>query len=44
MQPFSWVLEFAEVYAEGGFDAIVGDPPWDQLRPNREDFFSRYDE
>lgn len=44
MEPFNWVLEFAEVYAEGGFDAIVGNPPWDQLRPNREDFFSRYDE
>ena len=44
MEPFNWVLEFAEVYADGGFDAIVGNPPWDQLRPNREDFFSRYDE
>ena len=44
MEPFNWVLEFAEVYAEGGFDAVVGNPPWDQLRPNREDFFTRYDE
>jgi type I restriction-modification system DNA methylase subunit len=43
MEPFNWVLEFAEVYAEGGFDAVVGNPPWDQLRPNREDFFTRYD-
>jgi tetratricopeptide (TPR) repeat protein len=42
-EPFHWVLEFAQVYADGGFDAIVGNPPWDQLRPNREDFFSRYD-
>jgi hypothetical protein len=43
MEPFNWVLEFAEVYAQGGFDAVVGNPPWDQLRPNREDFFTRYD-
>jgi hypothetical protein len=42
-EPFHWVLEFAQVYADGGFDAIVGNPPWDQLRPNREDFFTRYD-
>ncbi|PSQ24057.1 hypothetical protein BRD01_05190 [Halobacteriales archaeon QS_8_65_32] len=42
--PFHWVLEFAEVYAEGGFDVIVGNPPWDRLRPTRDDFFMRYDE
>ncbi|TKX87623.1 hypothetical protein EXE43_02160 [Halorubrum sp. SS5] len=42
--PFHWVLEFAEVYAEGGFDVIVGNPPWDRLRPTRDDFFVRYDE
>jgi len=41
--PFNWVLEFAEVYADGGFDVIVGNPPWDRIKPNREDFFSRYD-
>lgn len=41
--PFHWVLEFAEVYAEGGFDVIVGNPPWDRLRPTRDDFFVRYD-
>jgi len=42
--PFHWVLEFAEVYAEGGFDVIVGNPPWDRLRPTRDDFFVRHDE
>jgi len=41
--PFNWVLEFAEVYADGGFDVIVGNPPWERIKPNREDFFSRYD-
>lgn len=41
--PFNWVLEFAEVYADGGFDVVVGNPPWDRIKPNREDFFSRYD-
>jgi hypothetical protein len=42
--PFHWVLEFAEVYAEGGFDVIVGNPPWDRLTPQRDDYFTRFDE
>lgn len=41
--PFHWVLEFAEVYGDGGFDVIVGNPPWDRLRPTRDDYFMRYD-
>ena len=27
-QPFHWALEFPEVSAQGGFDAIVGNPPF----------------
>jgi hypothetical protein len=26
--PFHWALEFPEVFARGGFDAIVGNPPF----------------
>ena len=26
--PFHWALEFTEVFAQGGFDAIVGNPPF----------------
>nr|ABQ75870.1 type II restriction enzyme, methylase subunits [uncultured haloarchaeon] len=43
MQPFNWVLEFAEVYADGGFDVVVGNPPWDQVKPRRDEFFVRYE-
>lgn len=43
MEPFNWVLEFAEVYADGGFDVVVGNPPWDRIKPLRDDFFIRYD-
>ncbi len=28
VQPFHWELEFPEVFAQGGFDAIVGNPPF----------------
>jgi hypothetical protein len=42
--PFHWVLEFAEVYSGGGFDVIIGNPPWDRIKPNREDYFPKYDE
>ncbi len=26
--PFHWALEFPEVHAQGGFDAIIGNPPF----------------
>ena len=42
LEPFNWVLEFAEVYADGGFDVVVGNPPWDQVKPRRDEFFVRY--
>ena len=40
--PFHWVLEFATVYQDGGFDAIIGNPPWDVLSASRDDFFTKY--
>jgi len=41
--PFHWVLEFPTVYRDGGFDIIVGNPPWDVVLPQRDDFFTKYD-
>lgn len=42
--PFHWPLEFAGVFEAGGFDVIIGNPPWDMVYANRDDFFIRYDE
>jgi hypothetical protein len=41
---FHWHLAFPEVFARGGFDCVVGNPPWDALSPDTKEFFSRYDE
>ena len=46
---FHWELEFPEVFTkyidhdETGFDAILGNPPWDIQKPNSQEFFSNYD-
>ncbi len=38
---FHWELEFADVFAErGGFDLIVGNPPWIKLEWNEQDVMS----
>ena len=40
---FHWPLEFTDVFARGGFDVFLGNPPWDKLGPDGREFFSRYD-
>ena len=42
---FHWELEFPDVFSgpQGGFDGIVGNPPWDIAKPNSKEFFSNLD-
>lgn len=42
---FHWELEFPDVFraAGSGFDAVVGNPPWDIAKPNSKEFFSNID-
>ena len=35
-----WHLAFPEVFAKGGFDCVLGNPPWDVFQPEEEKFFS----
>ena len=39
-QFFHWHLAFPEVFARGGFDCTVGNPPWERLRMEETQFFA----
>jgi len=45
MQFFHWELEFPDVFGpqRSGFDAVLGNPPWDVAKPNSKEFFSNID-
>jgi type I restriction-modification system DNA methylase subunit len=36
---FHWFLEFPDVFQEGGFDVMLGNPPWEILELKEEEFF-----
>jgi hypothetical protein len=37
---FHWDLEFAQVFADrGGFDVVLGNPPWEMLQLDPQEFF-----
>ena len=42
---FHWEIEFPDVFSRTtpGFDAMLGNPPWENAQPNLEEFFSEYD-
>ncbi|HOQ72484.1 MAG TPA: hypothetical protein PK933_07095 [Smithellaceae bacterium] len=42
---FHWEIEFPDVFSGqgSGFDALVGNPPWDIAKPNSKEFFSNID-
>ena len=42
---FHWELEFPDVFRKegSGFDAVVGNPPWETLQPNSKEYFSNID-
>ena len=43
-QPFfHWPLEFPEVFAAGGFDVILSNPPWERIKLQEQEFFAARD-
>lgn len=38
-QFFQWHLAFPEVFARGGFDCLLGNPPWEKVQPEERQFF-----
>jgi hypothetical protein len=43
LHPFHWGFEFDEVINNnGGFDAIITNPPWETFQPDAKEFFAEY--
>jgi len=40
---FHWPLEFPEVFVQGGFDIVIGNPPWERIKLQEEEFFATRD-
>ena len=43
---FHWELEFPEVFLDSehrGFDAVLGNPPWDKVLPSKHEFYGLFD-
>lgn len=37
---FHWHLQFPQVFAKGGFDIVVGNPPWERVKLQQLEFFA----
>jgi Eco57I restriction-modification methylase len=39
-QFFHWHLAFPEVFAKGGFDCVLGNPPWERVKLQEKEWFA----
>ncbi|MDC8447480.1 MAG: N-6 DNA methylase [Nitrospira sp.] len=37
---FHWLLEFPDIMQRGGFDVVLGNPPWDVMQLSDSEFFA----
>jgi hypothetical protein len=37
---FHWPIEFPHIFARGGFDAVIGNPPWERIKLQEQEFFA----
>ncbi|MEO6098589.1 MAG: DNA methyltransferase [Fibrobacteria bacterium] len=35
-----WPIAFPQVFASGGFDCVLGNPPWERIKLQEEEFFA----
>ena len=40
---FHWELAFPQVFARGGFDVVLGNPPWERVKLQEQEFFAKRD-
>ena len=40
---FHWPLEFPDVFEQGGFDVVLGNPPWERIKLQEKEFFGTRD-
>ena len=40
VRPLHWELEFPDIFANGGFDCVLGNPPWARIKLKEETFFA----
>ena len=37
---FHWPLEFPDIMTRGGFDVVLGNPPWERIKLQEQEFFA----
>src|SRR5690606_8587518 len=40
---FHWHLQFPQVFAKGGFDVVLGNPPWERVSLKEKEWFAQRD-
>ncbi|WP_299614081.1 N-6 DNA methylase [uncultured Tateyamaria sp.] len=40
---FHWPLEFPDIVQRGGFDVVLGNPPWERIKLQEKEFFAARD-
>ena len=38
---FHWDLAFPDIFARGGFDVVLGNPPWERIKLQEQEFFAK---
>lgn len=42
MNIFHWFLEFFDILTNGGFDVVIGNPPWEEIAIIQREFFNSF--